>query len=109
MKRKFSTTFLLVGTLLAPVFVYADDVDASKGHTSAYVKDSVITTKIKAKLAAEHASSLTKLNVDTDASGIVWLTGTTATQADADKAVSIARETKGVTAVKSEIVVKPNS
>ena len=108
MKGIFTATLFLVGTLLAPISVYAD-VDADRGNTGAFVKDSVITTKIKAKLAAEKASSLTQIKVDTDASGIVWLNGTVATEAEADKAVSIARSTKGVTAVKSEIVVKPNN
>ena len=109
MKGKVSATVFLVGALLAPVIVFADDVDADRGHPGAFIKDSVITTKIKAKLATEHFSSLTQLKVDTDASGIVWLNGTAASQAEADKAVSIARSTKGVTAVKSEIVIKPSN
>jgi len=108
MKENITATFFLIGTLLASVTVYAD-VDAERGHTAAYVKDSVITTKIKAKLATEKFSSLTKIKVDTDASGIVWLNGTAASQVEADKVVSIAKSTKGVNSVKSEIVIKPGN
>ncbi|MEQ6342583.1 MAG: BON domain-containing protein [Gammaproteobacteria bacterium] len=105
MKVTFSATCFIIGTLLTPVMVYAD-ADMDRSHPAAFVKDSVITTKIKAKLAAEHLTSATKLKVDTDNAGAVLLSGTASTQAEADKAVSIARATKGVTSVKSEIVIK---
>ena len=38
------------------------------------MKDSVITTKIKTKLAAEHLTSMGRIKVDTDANGVVDLT-----------------------------------
>lgn len=101
MKKQFAATFLVLSTLLSPVIVYAD------ADASAYVADSVITAKIKTKLAAEHLSSLTNINVDTDKAGVVWLSGTAATQADADKALAIANATEGVTSVKSKITIKP--
>lgn len=106
MKNKYSATLFLVGTLLAPVFVYAD-TDADRSHPAAFVKDSVITAKIKTKLAAEHFSSLTRINVDTDNAGVVWLSGTATSMAEANKALSIAQATEGVVSVKSEISVKP--
>jgi len=47
-----------------------------------------------------------KINVDTDDKGVVTLRGTAKTQAEADKAVRIARETKGVSTVKNEIRIQ---
>jgi hyperosmotically inducible protein len=90
--------------LLAPVAALAADSDRT--HPMTFVKDSVITTKIKAKLAEEKMSSLAHIKVDTDSKGAVVLRGKVKTQAEADKAVSIARETEGVASVKSNIRIK---
>ena len=106
MKIKLATTCCVIGALLAPVAAYAADGDSDRSHPMAFVKDSVITTKIKAKLAEEKMSSLTHIKVDTDAKGAVVLKGKVKTQAEADKAVAIAHETEGVTSVKSNIRVK---
>jgi hyperosmotically inducible periplasmic protein len=79
-------------------------VDRSSPGT--YVKDSAITAKIKTKLAADHAGSLAKIHVDTDANGMVYLSGTAKSQADVDKAVSIAQSTEHVTSVRNDIIVR---
>jgi hyperosmotically inducible protein len=44
--------------------------------------------------------------VDTDANGIVWLTGSARSQQAIDQAISIARETEGVKSVHSELIVR---
>lgn len=106
MKVKFSTTVFLIGTLLAPVVIYAADTNTDRSQPSSLIKDSLITTKIKAKLAAEHFASTFQIKVDTDNAGAVTLSGKAPSQAEADKAVSIVRETEGVSSVKSEIVVQ---
>jgi hyperosmotically inducible periplasmic protein len=101
---------VLASSLLGPALVMAAEAtaDSDSSHPTQYVKDSAITTAVKTKLAAQdHMSSLTKLKVDTDQNGVVWLSGTTATQEAADKAVDIARNTDGVVEVKSNIVVAP--
>jgi hyperosmotically inducible protein len=84
----------------------ADGFHRGRGRLQV-VKDSVITTKIKTKLAGENLASLAQIKVDTDNAGVVWLTGTAPSQADADKVIAIAKGTEGVTAVNSEIVIKP--
>lgn len=71
-----------------------------------YVKDSAITTKIKAELAEEKVSSLVKIHVDTTAKGVVVLTGNAENQAAIDKAVVIAKAVKGVTSVENHITIK---
>ncbi len=105
MKNKLATTFIIISTLLAPVVAHADS-ETDNSHPMTFVKDSVITTKIKAKLAEEKMSSLAHIKVDTDQKGAVVLSGKVKTQEEADKAVSIARETEGVTSVRSKIRIK---
>jgi hyperosmotically inducible protein len=106
MKIELATSCFIIGTLLAPVAVFAADGDSDRTHPVTFVKDSAITAKIKAKLAEEKLSSLAHIKVDTDAKGAVVLRGKVKTQEEADKAVSIARGTEGVTSVKSSILVK---
>jgi hyperosmotically inducible protein len=106
MKTTVVAACFVIGALFAPVAVHAADGDSDRSHPTAFVKDSVITTKIKAKLAEEKMSSLVHVKVDTDANGAVVLSGKVKTQAQADKAVAIAQGTEGVTSVKSNIKVK---
>ncbi len=106
MKIKLATTCFIIGTVLAPIAAHAADPDSDRTHPKTFVKDSVITTKIKAKLAEEKVSSLAHIKVDTHGKGAVILSGKVRTQEEADKAVSIARETEGVTSVKSHIQIK---
>ena len=106
MKIRLATICFVIGTLLAPVAAYAADSDSDRSHPTTFVKDSIITTKIKAKLADEKMSTLKHIKVDTDAKGAVVLRGKVKNQEEADKAVSIARETEGVTSVTSNIQIK---
>jgi hyperosmotically inducible protein len=107
MKVKLATTCFLVGTLLAPIATLADEGgERDRTHPLTYVKDSVITTKIKAKLADEKLNNLVNIKVDTDDHGAVVLAGKVRSPEDADKAVSIARNTEGVTSVRSDIQVR---
>ncbi len=87
--------------------VYADQpMDSETSHSGVYVKDSVITTKVKMKLAAKHMSTLTSIKVDTDKEGIVWLSGSAPTKDASDLAEMIAKDTDGVTSVHNKIVVQ---
>ena len=104
MKHTFTASILVAGLLALPIAGYTAD-DAMKSTPKEYVKDSVITTKIKTELAAEKMSSLVKINVDTDKAGAVTLSGHAASQAAVDKAVSIAKGVKGVTSVHNDIKV----
>ncbi|HEX7328316.1 MAG TPA: BON domain-containing protein [Casimicrobiaceae bacterium] len=108
MTRKLATACFVIGASLAPIVAYAADVDTDRGHASAFVKDSVITTRIKAKLAAEHLESLTNIRVDTDADGAVWLSGTVGSDDEAQKAIDIARNTDGVKSVTVALRIEPD-
>jgi hyperosmotically inducible protein len=92
--------------MLAGTAVYAQDVDADRSQPKAFVKDSVITTKIKSKLAADHLTSLGHIRVDTDANGVVYLSGTAHSKDEITRAVDIARDTDGVRGVHNSLVVK---
>lgn len=106
MKIKFATTYLAIGLMLAPVVGFTADSDKDHSSPVTFVKDSVITTKIKAKLAAKtHLGSLKDIKVDTDKNGAVFLSGMAHSQAEVDKAVSIARDTKGVVTVHNDIKI----
>jgi len=106
MKTKLATSCFVIATLLAPVMAHAEGSDSDRKHPITFVKDSVITTKVKAKLADEKMSSLAHIKVDTDNKGMVVLSGKVKTQEAADKAVAIASETEGVTSVKSKLRIK---
>jgi hyperosmotically inducible periplasmic protein len=106
MKYKLATICFVMGSVLAPVAAYAADGDTDRSKPRTFVKDSVITTKIKAKLAAEHPASAKHIKVDTDKNGVVWLSGTTDSQAEADRAVEIARNTEGVKSVNTKLKIQ---
>jgi hyperosmotically inducible periplasmic protein len=97
--------FITMGALLGATAI-AQDSDTDRSHPKAFVKDSVITTKVKSKLAADHLGSLAHVRVDTDKDGVVWLSGTVPTRDAAERAVSLARDTEGVRKVKNDIEVR---
>jgi len=105
MNNKLAASFLAAGALMLPIAAHAADAESDRASPSTYVKDSVITAKIKAELAEQKLSTLVHISVDTDANGRVVLSGTAANRAAANKAVSIARAVDGVTSVKSNIRV----
>jgi hyperosmotically inducible protein len=88
--------------MLGGTLVLADE--ATEHH---FIKDSAITAKVKAKLAAKHLSTLTRIKVDTDENGVVWLSGRAPTQDASDLAAMIAKNTEGVNSVHNNIAVEP--
>ena len=82
--------------LLASGAVFADDQPMS---------DSLITTKVKAELAKDSATSASNIHVTTK-DGVVMLSGTTATKDEAVKAEQDAKMIDGVKEVRNKIDVK---
>ena len=105
MRTRIAATCFLIGTLLVPIATYAADSDKDRSSPKDFVKDSVITAKIKAKLAEEKLSSAVHIKVDTDNKGVVQLSGTAKNQAEVDKAGSIARSVEGVVSVRNNIQI----
>lgn len=115
MKLKFATSCLIIGTFLAPISsfaveVYSDTAPAERhedrAHPMTWVKDSLITTKIKAKLATDHPGSMKNIQVDTDKDGVVWLTGTANNQEEINNAIKTARSTENVKSVWSDLTIE---
>lgn len=98
---------ILTGAIAASMAWLPLAFGADTGTDHHYVKDSVITTKVKAKLAAKHMSTLTHVKVDTDENGVVWLSGTAPTKDARDLAGMIAKNTDGVQDVNNDINVVP--
>ncbi|MBX9869951.1 MAG: BON domain-containing protein [Burkholderiaceae bacterium] len=73
--------------------------------TGEYVDDTVITTRVKAEIFGEATLKSAEINVETF-KGIVQLSGFVSSTADINKAVSIARNIKGVKSVKNDMHVK---
>lgn len=90
----------------AEITVQGTDATRSAGQT---VSDAAVTANVKSALLQAPEVKGTDVNVDT-VNGIVRLKGEVETQAQADRAVQIARNTEGVTRVDSEqLMVKAKS
>jgi len=100
MKPTFKS-FLLASALLVPLSGIAADGDS----LSSKAGDSVITAKVKTAFASDKLVSASNIKVETDSDGLVQLSGTAKSKAEADQAVKLAKSVKGVTAVKNDIVV----
>ncbi|HEY3158572.1 MAG TPA: BON domain-containing protein [Vicinamibacterales bacterium] len=68
--------------------------------------DTGITTAVKAKMAADDTVKASEINVDTH-NHVVTLNGTVGSQTEKERAVLIARDTRGVTSVVDDIIVGP--
>ena len=71
------------------------------------IDDTTITTTVKAKLAADKGSTLTRVEVDTNR-GVVQLSGVVPTAAERTQAERIARGVGGVKNVVNNLQVRPN-
>lgn len=102
MKKLMLVGLMAAGAAYLPL-AYAQDT----GSDHHFVKDSVVTTKVKTKLLAKHMSTLHHVKVDTDKDGVVWLSGTAPTKDARDLAGMIAEQTDGVRSVNNNIEVVP--
>ena len=93
-----------VAAVLATPAAFA--VDPVTSPSAAIVQDSPITSSVNSALKAENSGNFANIQVNTDSNGVVWLKGNVASQADADRAVAIAKGTANVKSVRSELAVK---
>jgi hyperosmotically inducible protein len=99
--KYFSALFLSV---LLVSFMGCASTSKQEG-TGEYVDDTVITTKVKAAIFNEPTLKSAEINVETF-KGVVQLSGFVNSQADIDKAVSLARSVKGTVSVKNDMRLK---
>lgn len=78
---------------------------ATQRSTGQYVDDTATTAKVKAAIFNDASLKLTEINVETF-KGVVQLSGFVSSQADIDKAASLARGVKGVVSVKNDMRLK---
>ena len=77
----------------------------TKESSGEYVDDSVITSKVKAALVSDPGTKAREISVETF-KGVVQLSGFVSSPTEKEKAGEIARNVKGVTGVRNNIVVK---
>jgi osmotically-inducible protein OsmY len=102
-KRNFVIHCLVLLMLIATFTACA----STRTHesTGEYVDDSVITTKVKAKLANDDFFKSFEISVETF-KGIVQLSGFVNSQQAVNKASEIVRTVQGVKSVKNNLIVK---
>jgi len=101
-----SMTLRVVAVVLM-ITAFAVGCRSTTGQSAgAYLDDTNITTQVKAKLAAEKTSNLTRVGVKT-VNGVVNLDGVVDTVQDKVMAEEIARKVTGVQNVKNDLQVNP--
>ncbi len=101
-KKRFKS-FLLC--LFLMTIVVGCTENTKRESTGEYLDDTVLTTKIKSTFIGDSRLKANDINVKTY-KGIVQLSGFVDTQAEADRAVQLARTVKGVKAVNNSLIVK---
>ena len=98
--------FLMLPVTLAASQIHAADEPKeyrNEGYgVGDYIDDASITSKVKLALVKEASLNAANINVETT-NGVVELSGTVASEADEMKAVEVARNVRGVQAVREEI------
>lgn len=106
---KLAASCFVIGLVLTPAAGFSGDKDVDRGRsgktggTGEFIKDSAITSKIKAKIAADKHARTADIKVDTDKDGVVVLSGTAESQAAMHQAISISRSVDGVTKIINHI------
>lgn len=102
-ERKYSGILVL----LVLVQFFLAGCTALTGETAGQsIDDTVLTSEIKAKLGDEKLINTTRVSVKTER-GVVYLTGAVGTSEERNKAISIAKNVKGVHEVVDHLEVRP--
>ena len=97
------TRFIAVGLMVS--FVAACAGSRTQESAGEYLDDSVITTKVKAKLLDDKDVSGLAINVETF-KAVVQLSGFVKNEAERQKAAQLARSVDGVKSIKNDIQIK---
>ena len=101
-----STSVLLVASVFAVGLGGCATNATERNQTvTERAEDGWITTKIKSDFALDKTVSATAIHVNTD-NGVVHLSGVAKNQDEANRAIQIARDVKGVKAVRNEMQVQ---
>ena len=103
---KTRTTLAAVVTSLSLLLISGCAVTRDQETVGAYIDDTAITTSIKARFVDNKQVDASSIRVET-LNGTVMLSGFAKNATEKDTAESIARQVKGVKAVRNEIVIRP--
>ena len=101
--RKYSGILVL---LVLVQFLLAGCTTLTGETAGQSIDDTVLTSEIKARLGDEKLINTTRISVKTER-GVVYLTGAVGTSEERNKAISIAKNVKGVREVVDHLEVKP--
>ena len=104
MKTIFLASAIAIGALLSS----GCSVTSGQSTVGQFVDDATITTRVKARFAEDERVSAMRIGVET-LNGSVQLSGFATSQAEKDRAASIARAVPDVRAVQNNIVVRAAS
>lgn len=82
-----------------------ETVAAGAAQARQALNEGALTAKIKSKMALDDTINATSIDVDTVGT-VVTLTGSVRSEAERAKALQLARETAGVTAVQDRLVIR---
>jgi len=102
----FKRMSLLCLTLLL-AFAFGCAATSTREGTGEYIDDSAITAKVKSGLLGEPNLNSNDIQVETF-KGVVQLSGFVTSPAQINTAVAVTRKVKGVSDVRSNMVVKGN-
>lgn len=105
MNSKPTTSAVSISALLLPVAAHPEDSGTDRSSPKAFANGSLITTRIKARMAKDKDLSALHIKVDTDKKCILTLSGKAKNQEESDKAIAIARGVKGVVSVENNIQI----
>jgi hyperosmotically inducible protein len=100
MQRNYVAVLVAAAAMVTAAGARADDVKSDQP-----VKDSFITTKVKAELAKDKGTKAHDIHVTTK-DGVVMLDGTVASQAEKELAEKDAKKIKGVSSVHNGLTVQ---
>lgn len=83
-------------------------VTSGQSSVGEYVDDAALTASVKAKLAEDPSVSAARISVES-MKGAVQLSGFATSTAEKQRAVELARSTKGVLSVRDSIQVQPRT
>jgi osmotically-inducible protein OsmY len=104
----FNLRTTLAATVAAVALLTTAGCAVSRGQETvgAYVDDAAITTSVKARFVDNKEVDATAISVET-LNGTVMLSGFAKSLREKSSAESIARNVKGVKAVKNEVAIRP--
>ena len=102
---KLSTVSLFVLLTAVPVVSFVGCSSMTGQTTSQYVDDRTITSRVKAKLVADKATNLTRVDVDTT-NRVVSLNGIVQSREQKNRAEQLAMQVDGVREVKNNLQIQ---